>query len=120
MFKYLIMFIGFILIAGAGYAQEAVEAAFSIPLPPEDLPWWAGIASRVLGRFPEISGWLVFGFVMVSGILSLAEDILKSIADKTGNETAKAWLAPVHALALWTSKILEWINKPKILPRKKE
>lgn len=129
--KLIVLIMGLFVLTGIGLADAPVEAmadavaaspspVVDVPAPPQELPWWGQMAKQLLGEFPEINGWLVFGFLILSTLIGAAEAVLKAIADKTGNETASKWLTPIGKVSLWLAKLLEWTNKPKLLPKDKE
>lgn len=90
------------------------DPAHAIPAPPDQMPWWGDMAMRFLEQYPEVLAWLVVAFVVLSAILTAGETILKAIADKTETDADNKALAYVSKLARWASKIMGWINAPKI------
>jgi len=98
-----------------GLAQDGVG---TIPDVPDQLPWWAQVLVNILGRFPDINGWIVLGFVAVSTILTAASAILSLIAERTTEtDVDDKLLVIVNRLSLWTAAILRWLNAGSITKR---
>ena len=102
-----------IIFATASLASE-------IPPPPEQMPWWGEMVQRFLGQFPEVNGWLVLGFVVISATLKAAEDILKVVSKKTETKKDDKWYKYAHSASQWSSRIVEWVNTPTIKPKEKK
>lgn len=106
----------FFCFTGALIAQAAEDV---IPDVPEQLPWWISVLQQFLGQFPDLNGWIVVFFVVISAIIGAAQKILSAIADKTETDKDDNWLKIVNRLSTWAEKILEWINTP-VKPKPKE
>jgi hypothetical protein len=124
MFRFCIAVCIAVFWSGIALAEElagpALEAANVIPDVPEQLPWWGEMLTRLLGQFPDINGWVIVGFVIISAVLNAAAAILKVVAAKTETDKDDKWLEMVNRLSVWAAQILEWINKPSVKGKPKD
>jgi len=90
-----------------GLAQEAVSA---IPDPPQDLPWMLKLLVPVLGRYPDINGWVIVVFGGLLVLFRSAAEVIGAIAIKTESTKDDGWAATLSKLAVWAASILGWLG----------
>lgn len=87
----------------------------SIPLPPNELPWYGAAIAEALKTMPDINSWflMIMGFLMAS--LRAIAELLGFIALKTESKKDDRIALEINRLSLWAAKIVGWfgVGTPK-------
>lgn len=92
---------------------QVVSLAEKIPAPPEVMPWWFGMATDLMGQFPDVNGWLIAVMMFLSVVLRASAELMGFIANKTASKADDQAHGVLTKAAAWTASLLGWFGGGK-------
>ncbi len=80
-----------------------------------------GFLCSILGKFPEISGWVIALFTMIGLILRAVAEFLGFLATQLKSAGASSWAVKLGSFSEWCAQIIGWFGggTPSIVLDKK-